>query len=222
MCASPGYATLLARGRRFFYGWGRTGCTASRDRQYKTQSKSREYLRQHARDRSIGEPPTTCVEFCTERDTFRISEEEDQVIKIPNDILRCRPLHGSASPGITGTGINGTRIIGPTASHGTIGVAVDHRHLGPPDHQVSQGSTDRQCPLHPGSHQLRLSQALEPTSTTRPTVRRGFTRSRQQKDSRGKTPRQDPRNQHRTVKSLWRHLRSSCTPASQPHAFSLS
>ena len=36
----------------------RTGCTASRDRQYKTQSKSRGYLRQHARNRSIRNKPT--------------------------------------------------------------------------------------------------------------------------------------------------------------------
>ena len=98
----------------------------------------------------------------TPRDPFRISEEENRVIKIPNDILRCHPLHGSASPGTTGTGITGAGILkayshgifgamssgspshigatafgitgltsswitgasaGPTASHGTIGVA---------------------------------------------------------------------------------------------------
>ena len=108
-------------------------------------------------------PPTTCVNFtCTERDPFRISEEEKLVIQIPNDMLRCHTLHGSASPGITGTGITGAGIskafshgifgetssgspfhigataseitesnpsgitgasAGPTASHGTIGVA---------------------------------------------------------------------------------------------------
>ena len=98
----------------------------------------------------------------------------------------------------------------------------DYRHQGPLDHQLSQGSTDRRCPLHPGSHQLRLTQALETSSTTRPTVRRKFTRSRQQKDSRGKPPRQDLRNQHRTIKSHWQHLRPSCTPASQSQAFSPS
>ena len=72
-------------------GWGHTGCTASRDRQYKTQFKSRRYLRQHARDRSIGnKPPTTCVESTyTERGPFWISEDKNRVIKIPNDILRC-------------------------------------------------------------------------------------------------------------------------------------
>ena len=100
--------------------------------------------------------------------------------------------------------------------------SLDHRHLGPPDHQLSQGSTDRQCPLHPGSHQLRLSQILEPRPTTRPTAKRRFTRSQQQNDSRGKTSRQDVRNQHRTIKSHWRYLRPSCTPASQPQAFSPS
>ena len=62
----------------------------------------------HATGVSGTTPPTTCVNFtCTERDLFRISEEENRVIKIPNDILRCHPLHGSASPGITGTGITG-------------------------------------------------------------------------------------------------------------------
>ena len=52
------YTCYFARGRTFYYGWDRTGCTASRDRQYKTQSKSRGYLRQHARNRSIGDKPT--------------------------------------------------------------------------------------------------------------------------------------------------------------------
>ena len=66
-------------------------------------------------------PPITCVGFTyAERDPFRTSEEENRVIKIPNDILRYQPLHGSAPAGITGTGITGA---GPTASHGTIGVA---------------------------------------------------------------------------------------------------
>ena len=98
--------------------------------------------------------------------------------------------------------------------------SLDHRHWGPPDHQLSQGSTNRQCPLHSGSHQVRLSQALETRSTTRPIVRTRFTRSRQRKDRCGKTPRQDLRNQHRTTKRHRRHLRRSCTPASQPQAFS--
>ena len=101
------YTRYFARGCTFYYRWGGcTGCTAPRDRQYKTQSKSRGYLLQHARDRSALEtkPSTTCVEFTyTERDPFRISEEENRVIKTPNDILRCHPLHGSTSPGITGT-----------------------------------------------------------------------------------------------------------------------
>ena len=52
------YTCYYARGRTFYYNWGRTGCTASRDRQYKTQSKSRGYLRQHARNRSVGDKPT--------------------------------------------------------------------------------------------------------------------------------------------------------------------
>ena len=45
----------------------------------------------HAAEPSGTNPPTTCVEFfCTERDPFRISEEENRVIKIPNDMLRQR------------------------------------------------------------------------------------------------------------------------------------
>ena len=51
------YTCYFARGRTFYNGWGRTGCTASRDRQYKTQSESRGYLRQRARDRSIRDKP---------------------------------------------------------------------------------------------------------------------------------------------------------------------
>ena len=51
------YTCYFARGRTFCYSWGRTGCTASQDRQYNTQSKSRGYLRQHARQNSIGGNP---------------------------------------------------------------------------------------------------------------------------------------------------------------------
>ena len=47
-------------------------------------------------------PPTTCVSFTyTERNPFWILDEENRVIKIPYDTLRCHPLHGSALPGIT-------------------------------------------------------------------------------------------------------------------------
>ena len=60
LCDSPDYATLDGRGRRFYYGWGLTGCTASRNRQCKTQSKSRGYLRNHACD-SIGDKATNHV-----------------------------------------------------------------------------------------------------------------------------------------------------------------
>ena len=43
----------------------------------------------HATGASGTTPPTTCVNFtCTERDPLRISEEENRVIQIPNDILR--------------------------------------------------------------------------------------------------------------------------------------
>ena len=56
-------------------------------------------------------PPTTCVEFTyTERHPFRIPEEKNRAIKIPNDIRRLHRLHGSASPGITGTGMTGAGI----------------------------------------------------------------------------------------------------------------
>ena len=75
----------------------------------------------HAIGASGTTPPTTCVNFtCAERDPFRISEEENRVIKIPNDILRCHPLDGSASPGITGTGITGAGI-SKAPSHGIFG-----------------------------------------------------------------------------------------------------
>ena len=57
----------------------------------------------HATGASGTTPPTTCLNYpCIERDPFRISEEENQVIKIPNEILRCHPLRGLASSGITG------------------------------------------------------------------------------------------------------------------------
>ena len=75
----------------------------------------------HATEASGTTPPTTCVNFtCTERGPFRISEEENRAIKIPIDILRCHPLHGSASPGITGTVITGAGII-EASSHGVFG-----------------------------------------------------------------------------------------------------
>ena len=66
--------------------------------------------------------PTTCVNFtCIERDPFRISKEENRVIEISNNIvLRCHPLHGSASPEITGTGIAGAGI-SKASSHGVFG-----------------------------------------------------------------------------------------------------
>ena len=64
------------------------------------------FVNMHATGGSGTTPPTTCVNFiCTERYSFRISEEENRVIEIPNKIQRCHPLHGSASPAITGTGI---------------------------------------------------------------------------------------------------------------------
>ena len=66
--------------------------------------------------------PTDCVEFTyAERDPFRITEEENRVIKIPNDHLRNHPLDGSASTGITGIGITGARIIG-ASSYGIFGI----------------------------------------------------------------------------------------------------
>ena len=137
----------------------------------------------HATGASGTTPPTTCVNFtCTERDPFRISEEENRVIKIPNDILRCHPLRGSASPEIIGTGITGAGIsqaslhgifgatssgspshigatasgitgstsswitgasAGPTASHGTIGVAESSPSgtIGPSAEPRVDGST---------------------------------------------------------------------------------
>ena len=74
--------------------------------------------------------PTTSINFtCTGRDSFRISEEENRVIKIPNDILRCHLLHGSASPGITGTGITGAGI-SKASSHGIFGA----KSSGSPSH----------------------------------------------------------------------------------------
>ena len=56
----------------------------------------------HATGASGTNLPTDCVDFTyAERDPFQISEKENRVIEIPNDTLRCHPLHGSASPGIT-------------------------------------------------------------------------------------------------------------------------
>ena len=75
----------------------------------------------HATEASGTKPPTTCVEFTyTGRDPFRILEEENRVIEIPNDILTCHPLRGSASPGITETGITGAGI-SKASSHGIFG-----------------------------------------------------------------------------------------------------
>ena len=65
----------------------------------------------HATRASGTTPPTTCMNFTfTERHPFRISEVQNRVIIIPNDILRCHPLHGSASSRIAGTGITGAGI----------------------------------------------------------------------------------------------------------------
>lgn len=57
-CFTRGLTCCFVRGCRIFYlGWGRTGCTASRNQQYETQSKRRGDLRQHARLESIGGRP---------------------------------------------------------------------------------------------------------------------------------------------------------------------
>ena len=72
----------------------------------------------HAKGTSEATPPTTCVNFTyTNSSPLRISEEENRVIQIPNDILRCHPLHGSASPGISGSGITFAGVI-EASSHG--------------------------------------------------------------------------------------------------------
>ena len=127
----------------------------------------------HATESSGTTPPTACEEFTyAEGDPFRISKGENRVIKIPDGILRCHPLHGSASPGITGTGITGAGITGPTASHGTIGVAGSSPSgtNGPSVEPTVDGSTTSASPgIAPAT--------LEPSSTTRPTVRSKFTRS---------------------------------------------
>ena len=96
----------------------------------------------HATGASGTNPSTACVEFTnTERNPFRISEEENLVTKIPNDIARCHPLHGSASPGFTGTGITGAGI-SKASSHGIFNISLEQHHL---DHH----RTSEQ--LHPGS-----------------------------------------------------------------------
>ena len=83
------YPCYFARRRAFYYGRGRTGCTASRDRQGETQLKRRGGLRQHPRDMSIGDKATAqrvWIFTYTERNPSRISEEENRAIKIPNDM----------------------------------------------------------------------------------------------------------------------------------------
>ena len=85
-------------------------------------------------------PPTTCVNFtCTERDPFRISEEENRVTKVSNDILRRHPLPRSASPGITGTGITGAGI-SKASSHGIFGATRSGYHR--TSEQLHLGSLD--------------------------------------------------------------------------------
>ena len=94
----------------------------------------------HATVASGTTPPTTCVKLtCTERELFRISEEENRVTKIANDVLRCHPLHGSASPGITGTGNTGAGISKPS-SHGIFGATSS----GSPSHigAIASGITE--------------------------------------------------------------------------------
>ena len=74
--------------------------------------------------------PTACVELnSAKRDPFHTSEEENRVIKTPNDIQRCHPLHESALPGKTGTGIIGAEII-DASSHGIFGATLS----GSPSH----------------------------------------------------------------------------------------
>ena len=51
------YTCYFAGGRTFYYGWGRTGCTTSRDSQYEIQSKRQRDLQQQTRPRSIGDNP---------------------------------------------------------------------------------------------------------------------------------------------------------------------
>ena len=70
---------------------------------------------------SVTKPPTTCVAFTyAERDSFRISEDKNRVIKTPNDAPRCHPFDGSASPEITGTGNTGTGIFEASAIFGAM------------------------------------------------------------------------------------------------------
>ena len=78
-----------------------TGCTASRDRQYKPI------------DRLCG------VHLHRNRLVSDLGEK-NRVINTPNDIIRCHPLDGSALPGVTGTGITGARISN-ASSHGIFG-----------------------------------------------------------------------------------------------------
>ena len=76
----------------------------------------------HATGASGTKQPTPCAKFIlTERDPVRISEDECRVNKIPGETLRCHPLHGSASPGISGTGINTGAGITKDSSHGIFG-----------------------------------------------------------------------------------------------------
>ena len=59
------------------------------------------FVNTHATETSGTKSPTTCVEFnCAKRDPSRISEEENRVIRFPNDILRCHSLHRFALPGV--------------------------------------------------------------------------------------------------------------------------
>ena len=110
---------------------------------------------------------------------------------------------------------------GSTASHGTIGVDGSSPYVitGPSAEQRVDGST---MSASTGIAPATFSHALELSPTTRRTVRKRSIRSRQQKDSRGPTPRQDLRNQHHPTKSHWRFLRLSCTPVSQSQACSSS
>ena len=80
----------------------------------------------HAKRESGTDPPATCVDFAyMDRDSFRISGEENLVIKIPNRALRYHPSPGATSPRIIGSstsevsGASASRII--EASGSTVG-----------------------------------------------------------------------------------------------------
>ena len=158
-------------------------------------------------------PSTTCVNFtCTERNPFRISEQENRPIKISNNMLRCHPLRRSASREITGTGIIRAGIIEVAGSSpsGTTGPSAEPR---------VDGSTMSATPgITPAFFEPSLGTKLNNETDRQEEVHTLTTTKGQPRAN----PETGSAESTQGDQEPLANLRPSCTSASQPQASSPS